>query len=96
MEYPDELRYHGAADEVAKALMLSRQTIYKWRSTNEVPPRYQEKLRKMARRKAAALRSVPAPPKVPEAMAQDVTPVGEVTLADIAEMMAIYFRQKGM
>lgn len=96
MNYPNELRYYGAAEDVAKACGVSKQTVYLWKSKNAVPPRVAKEVRRLAKQKRDLLKPAeqPAPAPTPEPQPQPETL--KLKLSDIAQMIADYLKQEGL
>ena len=94
MNYPNELRYWGAAEDVAKACGVSKQTVYLWKSKNAVPPRVAKEVRRLAKQKRVLLKPAaePAPAPTPEPQPETL----KLKLSDIAQMIADYLKQEGM
>ena len=92
MNYPNELRYYGAAEEIAKMCGVSRQTVYYWKHKGEVPPRVEKQIRAMVKRKRDLLKPAeqPAPAAAPHPQPETLK------LSDIAQMIADYLKQEGM
>lgn len=94
MNYPNELRYWGAAEDVAKACGVSKQTVYLWKSKNAVPPRVAKEVRRLAKQKRVLLKPAaePAPAPTPEPQPETL----KLKLSDIAQMIADYLKQEGL
>lgn len=94
MKYPNELRYWGAAEDVAKACGVSKQTVYLWKSKNAVPPRVAKEVRRLAKQKRVLLKPAaePAPAPTPEPQPETL----KLKLSDIAQMIADYLKQEGL
>lgn len=94
MNYPNELRYWGAAEDVAKACGVSKQTVYLWKSKNAVPPRVAKQVRRLAKQKRVLLKPAaePAPAPTPEPQPETL----KLKLSDIAQMIADYLKQEGL
>lgn len=88
MKYPNELRYYGAAEEIAKMCGVSRQTVYNWKRNDEVPLRVEKQIRKMVKQHRVLSKPAAQPEPQPETL--------KLKLSDIAQMIVDYLKQEGL
>jgi hypothetical protein len=92
MKYPTGFDYRGACIELAKVAGVQATAVYNWKRKGSIP-------RKYARLIKAYIEKLDAPVVEPAPETLDlfddfVRP--QVTLADIAQTIADYLRQKGL
>jgi hypothetical protein len=92
MKYPKEFCFRGAPDMLGRALCVSRTTVYGWKRENHIPDRYANRIDTLLRkvnRRSPVPKVKPEPVEMPSGTQQ-------ITLADIAQTIADYLRQKGL
>ena len=94
MKYPNELRHYGAAEEIAKACGVSRQTVYLWKAKDAIPPRVEKQIRRIVKQRRDLLKPAaqPAPAPTPEPQPETL----KLKLSDIAQMIVDYLKQEGL
>lgn len=91
MKYPTGFDYRGACIELAKVAGVQATAVYNWKRKGSIP-------RKYARAIKAYIEKLDAPVveyAEEEIFFEDLRPT-PVTLADIAQTIADYLRQKGL
>lgn len=92
MKYPNELRYYGAAEEIAKMCGVSRQTVYNWKRNDEVPLRVEKQIRRMVKQHRVLSKPAAEPAPTPEPRPDTL----KLKLSDIAQMIVDYLKQEGL
>lgn len=92
MKYPNELRYWGAAEDIAKACGVSRQTVYFWKHKDAIPPRVEKQIRRIVKQRRDLLKPAVQPAPTPEPRPDTL----KLKLSDIAQMIVDYLKQEGL